>query len=218
MNRPITDIGCPDVDTTVVLMVEIQRRPPPGRVGTPFTTSFTWQLKSGEGCRIQCQHQNLWPGPPGLPQTKWHLVRFDRVVEDGLPSPAPPDLASLLHDPLLQSLLRAKRIARRSASSLLPAVPAAPPAAPSLSAEAQRTRAADQGNVDDAGFDRREDQLPQHQSENGDLFSAVGQQELDNDTFDLDELVADMLRSPPDSGGGGGGQLFSSLADDIGFA
>jgi hypothetical protein len=64
MNLPITDIGCPDIDTMVVLMVEIQRRPPPGRVGTPFATSFTWQRKSGEGCRIQCQHQNLWPGPP----------------------------------------------------------------------------------------------------------------------------------------------------------
>jgi hypothetical protein len=139
-------------------------------------------------------------------------VRFDRVVESGLPSPTPQDLASLLHDPLLQSLLRAK-LARYSTPFLLHSVP---PAAPSLSAEAQQ--AAEQGNVDDAGFDRREDQLPQHQSENGDLFSAVGQQELDNDTLDLDELVADMLRSPPDSGGGGGGQLFSSLADDIGFA
>jgi len=63
MNRPVTDIGRPDVDTMAVLMVEIQRRPP-GRVGMPFSTSFTWQRKSGEGCRIQCQHQNLWPGPP----------------------------------------------------------------------------------------------------------------------------------------------------------
>jgi hypothetical protein len=139
-------------------------------------------------------------------------VRFDRVVESGLPSPAPQDLTSLLHDPLLQSLLRAK-LALYSTPFLLHSVP---PAAPSLFAEAQQ--AADQGNVDDAGFDRREEQLLQHQSwdENGDLFSAVGQQELDNDTLDLDELVADMLRSPPDSGGGG--QLFSSLADDIGFA
>jgi hypothetical protein len=140
---------------------------------------------------------------------------LDRVVEDGLPVPAPQDVASLMHDPLLQSLVRAKRIVHRSASSLLPAVPTAPVAPLSVAAQ----QAADQGHVDDAGFDRREDQHPQHQSwdENGDLLSAVGEGELDNNTLDLDELVADMLRSPPDSGGSGG-QLFSSLADDIGFA
>jgi hypothetical protein len=140
---------------------------------------------------------------------------LDRVLEDGLPAPASEDVVSLMHDLLLQSQVRTKRIVRRSASSLLPAVPTAPPVAP-LSVEAQP--AADQGHVDDAGFDRREDQLPQHQlwDENGDLLSAVGEEELDNNRLDLDELVADMLRSPPDSGGGG--QLFSSLADDLGFA
>jgi hypothetical protein len=141
-------------------------------------------------------------------------VHFGRVVEDGLPSPAPQDVASLVHDPLLQSLVRAK-LPLFSTPFLLYSAPAAPPA-PSLSVEAQQ--AADQGHVDDASFDRREDQHPQHRvwDESGDLFS-VGEGELDNNTLDLDELVADMLRSPPDSGSGGG-QLFSSLADDIGFA
>ena len=136
-------------------------------------------------------------------------MRLDRVVESGLPALASQDVASLMHDLLLQSLLRAKPIVRRSASSLLSAVPTAPVAP--ISVEAQQ--AADQGHVGYAGFDRREDQ---HQSwdETGALLSAEG--ELDNNTLDLDELVADMLRSPPDSGGGG--QLFSSLADDIGFA
>lgn len=139
---------------------------------------------------------------------------MDRVVESGLPAPASQDVASLMHDPLLQSLVRA-RIVHRSASSLLPAVPTAPVAPLSVAAQ----QAADQGYVDNAGFDRREDQLPQHQSwdENGDLLSAVGEGELDDNTLDLDELVADMLRSPPDSCGSGG-QLFSGLADDLGFA
>ncbi len=139
-------------------------------------------------------------------------MRLDRVVESGLPAPASQDVASLMHDPLLQSLVRA-RIVHRSASSLLPAVPTAPVAPLSVAAQ----QAADQGHVDNAGLDRREDQLPQHQSwdETGALLSAEG--ELDNNTLDLDELVADMLRSPPDSCGGGG-QLFSGLADDLGFA
>ncbi len=140
-------------------------------------------------------------------------MHFGRVVEDGLPSPAPQNLASLMHDPLLQSLLRAKLVLF-STPFLLYSATAAPPA-PSLSAEAQQ--AGDQGNVDDAGIDRSADQHAQHQlwDASGDLFS-VGAGELDNYTLDLDDLVADMLRSPPDSGGSG--QLFSSLADDIGFA
>jgi hypothetical protein len=64
VSRHITDIGYPDIDTLAVFMAAIQCEPPPTRVGPPFTTSIVWRRKSGEGCRIQCQHQNLWPGPP----------------------------------------------------------------------------------------------------------------------------------------------------------